>query len=378
MSVSAASQRFFFSSLSISLLLATVLAVLPSSAGAVHRSFEPVARNWTGAAFHGTRGTFFADLNGDGKADAITVNDDRIRFRLSDGCYFGPVEALTDKPFFGVSGTFFADVTGDGKADAIAVHADRVTVRRSEDGSATNWITGYFAGGLGTFFADVTGDGRADAIAVDASGITVRRSNGSSAFGPGEDWSAGSFYGSRGTFFADVTGGTVRRADAVSVNDSGITVRRSQATTLSGREGFASTEIWTAAAYFGTQATAFADVTGDGRADAIVVNTDGIAVRDSLGTSFRAPDPVTHMVTSGDAAIGPWGYWTLDAFFGTRGTFFADVDGDFAADAIAVNEDGIFIRRARFTDYFKTCPSASDIKPRRQIALPPALERLTK
>jgi len=40
------------------------------------------------------------------------------------------------------------------------------------------------------------------------------------------------------------------------------------------------------AAFYGFRATAFADVTGDGRADAIAVNDDGVFVRASTGSDF--------------------------------------------------------------------------------------------
>jgi hypothetical protein len=38
--------------------------------------------------------------------------------------------------------------------------------------------------------------------------------------------------------------------------------------------------------------------------------------------------------------------WTSGAYYGSRGTYFADVAGSFAADAIVVNDDGITVRRA--------------------------------
>jgi len=44
---------------------------------------------------------------------------------------FGPNEAWTHEPYFGTRGTFFADVTGDKRADAIVVNADKVVVRRA-------------------------------------------------------------------------------------------------------------------------------------------------------------------------------------------------------------------------------------------------------
>ena len=135
--------------------------------------------DWTQGAFFGSRGTFFADVTGDGRADAIAVNDNTVTVRLSTGSAFGPNEDWTRGAFFGSRGTFFIDVTGDGRADAIAINDDTVTVRRSTGsgfGPNEDWTRGAFFGSLGTFFAKVTGDGRADAIAVNDDTVTVRRS----------------------------------------------------------------------------------------------------------------------------------------------------------------------------------------------------------
>jgi uncharacterized protein YqfB (UPF0267 family) len=123
-------------------------------------------------------------------------------------------------------GTFFADVDGDGKADCILVNQNTITVRRSTGsdfgpGPQANedWTHGPCSGKLGTFFADVTGDGKADCILVNQNTITVRRSTGSD-FGPGpqanEDWTHGTYLGKKGTVFADVTGD--EKADAIVVN----------------------------------------------------------------------------------------------------------------------------------------------------------------
>lgn len=46
----------------------------------------------------------------------------------------------------------------------------------------------------GTYFADVTGDGKADAIVVNTTGVTVRRSNGRT-FLPNELWTVNAYYG---------------------------------------------------------------------------------------------------------------------------------------------------------------------------------------
>ncbi|MBW4619548.1 MAG: hypothetical protein KME17_09335 [Cyanosarcina radialis HA8281-LM2] len=42
---------------------------------------------------------------------------------------FGGNQSWTQNPYFGSKGTFFADVTGNRRADAIVVNHDRVTVR---------------------------------------------------------------------------------------------------------------------------------------------------------------------------------------------------------------------------------------------------------
>jgi hypothetical protein len=130
------------------------------------------------------------------------------------------------------------------------------------------------------------------------------------------------YYGSRLTAFADVTGDA--RADAIAVNDNGVVVRRSDGTK------FAGNEYWTSIGYYGSIVTAFADVTGDGRADAIAVNAAGITVRPSNGAQFTANQT-----------------WTAEPFAGTRMTAFADVTGDGRADAIAVNNSGaLLVRRS--------------------------------
>ena len=43
---------------------------------------------------------------------------------------FLPNEGWTQGPYFGTKGTFFADVTGDGRAAAIVVNTDTIPVRR--------------------------------------------------------------------------------------------------------------------------------------------------------------------------------------------------------------------------------------------------------
>jgi microsomal dipeptidase-like Zn-dependent dipeptidase len=312
----------------------------------VSMGFAP-NEDWTDGPYYGDRGTFFADVTGDGRADGIVSNaGGPVVVRRSTGSGFSGNEEWTDGPYYGDRGTFFADVTGDGRADGIVSNSGGPVVVRRSTGSGFSgneeWTAGPFFGNAGTFFADVTGDGRSDAVAVNAPGllglgasvarVTVRRSTGT-GFEPNEDWTEVPFFGNRGTGFADVTGDGL--ADAIAVNAPGlfglspeqarVTIRRSTGSS------FAPNEDWTEIPFYGSRGTFFADVTGDGRSDAIAVNAGSefarVTVRRSTGSSFAPNED-----------------WTEIPFYGDRETAFADVTGDARADAIAVSEK-VTIRR---------------------------------
>lgn len=274
---------------------------------------------WTNGPYFGTRGTFFADVDGDGLTDAIVVNDGGITVRRSNGSRFTANQTWAGA-FFGTRGTFFADVTGDNRADAIAVNDSGITVCPSNGtvfSPCANWSNNPFFGDIGTYFADVNGDNRADVIAVNASGITVRAATGT-IFGAPQVWS-GPFFGNV-TAFADATGDGL--ADAIAVNSTGITVRPSDGSV------FGASEAWSTA-FAGSLGTFFADVNGSGSVDAIAVNDTNITVRSSNGVVFGGNLP-----------------WTANPYFGEQTTAFADVTGDGLADAIVVNNSGISVRRA--------------------------------
>jgi FG-GAP-like repeat len=329
-----------------------------------HRDDPTPKEDWTREPYYGTRGTFFADVTGDRKADAIVVNDNTVTVRRSDGQRFGPKEDWTGGPFYGNRPSFFADVTGDGKADAIVINDNTITVRRSDGqrfGPKEDWTGGSNNRFLGWIaVADVDGDGRADFIRV-YDKIRVRRSDGSS-FGREEDWTDGLYGGEVGLFFADVTGDG--KADAIAVDYDKITVREAYCIRFC---GFNSPPIVWTRGYYGTRMTFFADVTGlttpdsggkeqscgqhgdycKSKADAIAVGYDFIRVRVSTGSKFdeRLPN------------VGGPG-WTQEPYYGPSGkpgswgvgTFFADVTGDGSADAIVVGYDKITVRRSCFRD----------------------------
>ncbi|GAK59612.1 hypothetical protein U27_06597 [Candidatus Vecturithrix granuli] len=132
-------------------------------------------------------------------------------------------------------------------------------------------------------FVDVTGNMKADAVLVGNSGITRYCPTGD------ESWTTNSFYGTRGTYFADVTGDG--KADAIVVNDTGVTVRRSTGADFGTSD--AANEAWTTNSFYGTRGTYFADGTGDGKADAIVMNDYSVTIRRSTGINFSDNEPWT-------------------------------------------------------------------------------------
>lgn len=272
--------------------------------------------------------TQFVDVTGDGRADAIVINESGITVRRSTGSFFSGNESWTEGAYYGQYGTYFADVTGDRRADAIVVNPDGVTVRRSSgQGFLPNetWAEAYY-GNLtpSNYFADVTGDGLADAIVINGGpggGITIRRSDGS-RFLPNETWSPAALVGVKGTYFADLDGD--RRADLV-ISDA------STVSAVLSNDGFHSAlRPISMIGYYGSHTTRYADVTGDGRADGIVVNGDRVTVRRGNGKRDMA----------GNEA------WTEGPYYGDVGDYFADVTGDGRADAIVVNRSGVTVRRS--------------------------------
>jgi hypothetical protein len=305
----------------------------------------------------------FADVTGDGKADAIVINSYGVIVRRSNWPNaFGPNETWIGNAYYGNRGTYFVDINGidaDGKvrADAIAVNDWGITVLRSSGAvfSTTLTTTNAFYGNVGTYFADVTGDGRADAIAVNTSGVTVRRFNQAGFNTALEPWTTNPYYGNIGTYFADVTGDG--RADAIVDNYSNVTVRPS-VKPLFAPDIFGANESWTTNPYYGNIGTYFADVTGDGRADAIVVNSSSVTVRRAVGD----------LITPYEFKANELWSSTPTAAYGNIGTYFADVTGDGKDDEIQVNRfSGVTLSQSNGSRFLAPAtilpPYYSDLSP---------------
>jgi hypothetical protein len=355
-------KRLIFASIATTAL---ILGALPTPAGAVHQWFED-ARNWTGGVpFYGAdpwHQTLFADVSGGGKADAIAIKEDGVWVRYSDGCRFGPEQKLTSTPFAGTVQTLFADVTGDKKADGVAIDRDSVTVRRSEDNRRIKTDTfGYSHDTpLQHYLADIDDDGKADLIAYALWGVVIHLSKGDGEFKPNWEWTlTPPFHGDLSVHFADVTGDGA--ADAIAVNYSSIIVHTSFGDSDTTLSPFTITgHNWTPdGPLYGDRWEFFVDVTGDGAADLVLDNWAGLAVRHALpipGPGRFAGLTNGQLIIAGDMPRLPGGYWTEKEFFGNNGgTGFADFDGDGDSEPVAINHDGLWVRRNTFKEPISSC-----------------------
>ena len=159
-------------------------------------SFEDPASRWT-TAFdynHGWRvdshPRMLADVDGDGNADALGFGLDGIYVALSDGSSFAASASKWTSAFDYNHGwrvdqhpRMFADVNGDGYADALGYGLDGVYVALSDGSSfaasASKWTSafdynhGWRVDQHPRMAADVNGDGSADALGFGLDGIYV-------------------------------------------------------------------------------------------------------------------------------------------------------------------------------------------------------------
>jgi hypothetical protein len=123
--------------------------------------------------------TLFADLNGDGKADLISVdsNGDLRAFPNVDGLNFSwGSPRVVGTGWYDPSRVRFADLDGDGRAEVISIDANGdLRAFPNVDGINFWWGSARVVGDgwmepSRTRFADLDGDGRAEVISIDANG----------------------------------------------------------------------------------------------------------------------------------------------------------------------------------------------------------------
>lgn len=268
-------------------------------------SFTPTRREARGAGRDArTEATYYADLDGDGHADACIATSAGLACALGDGHGgFGTLEGWSrSRPWprmevaelSDVDGALlgsgagrellFADLDGD-KRDDVCARSEAGLVCATSRGDGFDhervWLASDVGGpddARGLALGDVDGDGRADVCVLRANGIACAASTGA-RFGRAEPWA-------RDLLAADprppsVVPWTLRlgdvngdgRADACVLRSDGI------ACALSSGRGFTRATLWlplTSSARASSMARfALGDVNGDGRADVCFEGEEG-------------------------------------------------------------------------------------------------------
>jgi len=133
--------------------------------------FTYTGSQWGPAIGAGSTKQFLADVNGDGKQDAVafTLSSGNWTVALSTGTGFGTPSIWIYGHGQGSTNQLVADATGDGKADAVAFWKSTgqwyvAGSTGSGFGYPSQWITGHGQNSTNQLMNDVDHDGRADAI----------------------------------------------------------------------------------------------------------------------------------------------------------------------------------------------------------------------
>jgi hypothetical protein len=263
------------------------------------------------------------DVTGDGASDAVLLNRYGVVVNSSSFSGFEPSALWTEAAYFGQRQNMLGDIDADGRADLAVVNDDSMAIRFS---SGTQFVppptevSGVLPSRAQLLFGkfdDAPGD---DLLIVHGEELSVRSSRGLD-LDPSQTW-AYIEPSSAGVRVADVTGDG--RADAVVVRGAALEVLVSMGSS------FAPPVVWLSESARGLPGWFLADVTGDGASDAILVDPERTAVFASDGNRFVATAPA----------------WAQQPSLGERGNAFADMTGDGLADAIVHNHSGVLIYRS--------------------------------
>ncbi|MDG4856908.1 GDSL-type esterase/lipase family protein [Streptomyces sp. T-3] len=238
-----------------------------------------------------TAGDYNVDINGDGRADYLVVDDNgATRAWLNTGPAKWSAQGYISSGSSNWTGgqVRFADVGGDKRADYLVLSANGAVhafINEGGDGhggwkdagtiatGSTNWT------GAQVRFADVGGDAKADYLVLSPNGATRALINTTTADGSikwddrgsiatGSDWTADQVR------FADVGGDA--KADYLIVDNNGATRALINTTTAEGtlkwnNRGYIASG---SADWIGSQIR-FADVGGDAKADYLILDDNG-------------------------------------------------------------------------------------------------------
>lgn len=260
-------------------------------------TFGALTQYATGTVF--TRYLDFGDVNGDGKLDVVASSDRSPFVSLflgnGDGT-FQPVRNV-QAPTSGL-GLTVADMNGDGRADAVVPHFAGVTGGPGIVSVLFGQASGTFSapvtysagpGGFGSFGSDVgdlNGDGRPDIVTADFNSgtmsVLLQQPNGT--FGPATNLSMGA--GAWDIELADLNGDG--RLDAITGNQNANNV----AVRLGNGDGTFGNPTFFATGGNGPRTIAVGDVNNDGKLDVLVPNISSATVSVLPGNgngTFGAP-----------------------------------------------------------------------------------------
>jgi lysophospholipase L1-like esterase len=282
------------------------------------------------------------DMNGDGKADYLTMNSSGdMELWLNGGpgcgnwCWFpqGSIANVADTGY-----AIFADINGDGKADYLEVGPGGAITGYLNGGPGcggwcwSNYGTiatgGLTTPGTGFYLGDINGDGKPDYLVINPKTLAVSEwQNGGPGCGSWCWYPKGSITQGAGAGyqvqFADMNGDG--KDDWVQVNADGfMTIYYNNGPGCGGWCWTGPVKLSLGAKLTGYEIQ-FADLTGDGREDILAVNVSTGAVRAWINNivSFSSIGVIA-------TGVGAPGYQV----------HFADLTGDGRADYVVVHDDG--------------------------------------
>lgn len=303
------------------------------------------------------------DFDGDGLPDLMALDPNDFYFAKNISTTFASPKSLRDD-FTAAAGwtsenstpLLFGDVNGDLKADIVGLGQDEVFCNVST-GTDTIGETSFnsvdvFTSKVGyttqetmpRFLGDVNGDGRADLVGINDTGVWVSLSD-TNTFAASVLWSA-DFMANNGwtsqdttpRMLADVNGDGM--LDIVGFGPNGVAVALSE-TTHFDTTSIVSTEFVGANWPNNQTYPRFAaDVNGDGKADFVGIDDNGVHV--ALGEGAQNAEPSYIAYTGFQPSAG----WTSQV---QTPRFVLDLNGDKKADIIGFQATGITVVLNSFT-----------------------------
>jgi hypothetical protein len=267
-----------------------------------------------------------ADINGDGKVDLISAN-----FGIGSG---NTLTVLTNNGSgsFGSNATYTvgsgpvcvtaADVNGDGKVDLISANNNGFSLTvLTNDGSGGFGSNATYTVGISPTFviaADINNDGKLDLISANGNNtLTVLTNNGSGVFGSNATYTVGAYPFS--VTAADINGDG--KLDLISANNGTGSGNTLTVLTNNGSGSFSSNATYTVGA--GPYWVKAADINGDGKLDLVSANngagTLSVLTNDGSGGFVLSSSP--------NMGVGSYPYAVVAA----------DINNDGKLDLISAN-----------------------------------------